>query len=129
MITVKATREGLPGGKTSTGYVVESNVPFVALPSTAAQRQWVRVTNPLNNKSCRALVLDIGPWNTHDHRYVFQPLTEPGSGVGTLSIRPQAESGIDMTGRKTNEAGIDLGEAVWKALGMKGNTDVTWEFI
>lgn len=29
--TVKATREGLPGGKTSTGYLIDAIVPFVAL--------------------------------------------------------------------------------------------------
>jgi hypothetical protein len=36
---------------------------------------------------------------------------------------------MDMTGRKTNGAGIDLGEVVWKALGMKDNTEVSWEFV
>jgi hypothetical protein len=117
MITVKATREGLHGGKTATGYVVDDVVPFVALPSTAALRQWVRVTNPANGKSVKALVLDVGPWNERDHAYVFG------------GARPAAESGIDTRGRVTNKAGIDLGEAVWHALGMTGNTNVSWEFI
>jgi hypothetical protein len=116
-MTVKATREGLAGGKTSTGYVVEDLVPFVALPAVAALRQWVRVTNPANGKSIRALVLDVGPWNEHDYAYVFD------------GQRPAAESGTDTRGRTTNGAGIDLGEKVWKALGMTGNTNVSWEFL
>jgi hypothetical protein len=119
MITVKATREGLQGGKTASGYRVELDVPFVALPSGAALHCWVRVMNPANGKSIKALVLDVGPWNEKDHRYVF----------GDGAVRPQAETGIDSFGRKTNKAGIDLGEKVWAALGMKGNTNVSWEFI
>lgn len=134
MISVFATREGLIGGKTASGYRVEAGVPFVALPSTAALRCWVRVVNPLNNKSCRALVLDIGPWNEKDHPYVFQPLTTQLQGImsidldGMKGIRPQAETGIDSFGRTTNKAGIDLGEAVWQALGMKDNGLVGWRF-
>lgn len=117
MITVKATREGLEGGKTATEYRVDAIVPFVALPSTAALRLWVRVTNPANGHSIKALVLDVGPWNEKDHAYVFG------------GHRPQAESGLDAFGRKTNGAGIDLGEAVWTALGMKDNSNVEWEFL
>ena len=113
---VKATREGLPGGRTATGYRVDSVVPFVALPSDAALRLWVKVTNPLTGKSIRALVLDVGPWNEHDHAYVFG------------GKRPAAEGGFDTRGRPTNGAGIDLGEAVWHALGMIDNGNVDWEF-
>lgn len=138
MITVKATREGLIGGKTASGYRVDPLVPFVALPSTAALGLWVRVYNPLTKLSCRALVLDVGPWNEKDHGYVFQPLTTDRYGLGYPSgivglaapepIRPAAESGIDAFKRETNLAGIDLGERVWSVLGMTDNTDVMWEF-
>lgn len=147
MITVKATREGMPGGKTSTGYLIESIVPFVALPAFAALRQWVRVQNPANGKSIRALVLDVGPWNEHDYAYVFQPATLPSDAPGPATaleehetpipveeastrggIRPAAETQKDQFGRVTNGAGIDLGAAVWTALGMTDNTDVSWEF-
>lgn len=117
MITVKATREGLVGEKTSTGYKVDTVVPFVALPSVAALRLWIRITNPRNGKTCNAIVLDVGPWNTNDNAYVFD------------HARPAAESGIDEEGRKTNGAGIDLSERVWKTLEMNGNENVTWEFL
>jgi hypothetical protein len=113
---VKATREGLVGQRTASGFVIDQVVPFVALPSHQALLRFVRLTNPANGKTAMAVVLDVGPWNTADNGYVF----------GT--DRPQAESGTDLFGRKTNGAGIDLGEAVWNALGMKDNTEVSWEF-
>lgn len=113
---VKATREGLIGKKTAIGWKINNLVPFVALPSEIALRQWVRVTNPLNGRSILALVLDVGPWNINDDGYVFG------------SDRPQAESGVDTLGRITNKAGIDLGQFVWVSLGMKDNGEVEWEF-
>jgi hypothetical protein len=122
-ITVKATREGLPGHRTASGYVIDGFVSFVALPSVRALHRFVRVTNPANGQSTLAQVLDVGPWNTHDDAYVF--------GV----CRPLAEAGrkIDANGDEiagpTNGAGIDLGGAVWKALEMTDNADVAWEFV
>lgn len=115
MIKVRATREGLIGNFTASGYRVDRVVPFVALPSTKALGKFVRIR--ANGKECIAIVLDVGPWNEHDDEYVFH------------GARPGAESGKDSRGRKTNGAGIDLGEAVWHKLGMTGNTDVEWEFI
>lgn len=136
MITVKATREGLVGDLTASGYRIDPIVPFVALPSTRALKdasgrpRAVRVCNPLTGLWTVAIVLDVGPWNEHDDPYVFQPATRPGSGPPTLGeIRPAAESGVDTRGRITNHAGIDLGERVYFALGMKGNTVVSWEFV
>ena len=117
MIQVKATREGLDGGKMATGIRVDRTLPFVALPSDAALRLWVRVRNPANGREVKALVLDVGPWNEHDHAYVFG------------GARPAAESGIDTRNRKTNGAGIDLGEYVWHALDIHDNSDVQWEFL
>jgi len=114
---VKATREGLVGQTTASGYVVDRVVPFVALPCRQALHSFIRISNPANGKSCLAIVLDVGPWNTADEEYVFG------------GKRPQAETGIDVTGRKTNRAGIDLGERVWKLLGMKDNSWVEWDFF
>ncbi len=116
-VKVKATREGLVGGKTASGYLIDSFVPFVALPSTAALRQWITITNPRNGRSMKALVLDVGPWNEQDNAYVFG------------GERPQAESGTDTRGRKTNHAGIDLGDVVWHGIGMLDNDDVEWSFL
>ncbi|HEV3059056.1 MAG TPA: hypothetical protein VGY48_12470 [Vicinamibacterales bacterium] len=114
---VKATREGLLGQKTASGFVIDPFVPFVALPSWRALQRFVRVTNPANGLSELAVVLDVGPWNTADVDYVFG------------GQRPQAESGIDTRGRPTNGAGIDLGERVWHLLKMTDNGDVDWTFV
>src|SRR5579859_7574000 len=106
MITVKATREGLPGQKTASGWIINSSVPFVALPSHAALRLWVIVRNPQTRVYKKALVLDVGPWfggrNDDDDAYVFG------------NARPRAETetpAADLAkGLKSNGAGIDLGE-------------------
>ena len=114
---VKATREGLVGGTTASGYVVDTVVPFVALPSTRALHRVVRVTNPANGRAAIAIVLDVGPWNVHDDAYVFH------------GQRPQAESGTDTRGRQTNGAGIDLGERIWRVLGLTDNAAIEWTFV
>ena len=114
---VKATREGLVGDKTSSGYVIDRFVSFVALPSTKALHRFVRITNPANGKSTIAQVLDVGPFNQHDDEYVLN------------GARPQSEAGVSVSGQGTNGAGIDLGERVWSELGMTDNTEVEWEFI
>jgi hypothetical protein len=117
MKIVKATREGLIGRRTASGYVIDRYVSFVALPSRQALWRFIHIINPLNGRHTYAQVLDVGPWNSADNEYVFG------------SARPQAESGIDLFGRKTNGAGIDLGERVWSALGLIDNSEVAWEFL
>ena len=118
MMTVKATREGIVGGLTASGYRIDTVVPFVALPARGALHRFVRVTNPANGRSTLAIVLDVGPWNIDDTAYVFD------------GARPAAERGIDVSGNgQTNGAGIDLSEAVWTALGMTDNSNVAWEFV
>jgi hypothetical protein len=117
MITVRATREGLVGHRTASGYVIDTVVPFVALPDVEALQRFVKVMNPANGRTTIAIVLDVGPWNTNDVAYVLG------------GARPQAESGTDSTGRKTNGAGIDLGERVWHQLGLLDNGNVSWEFL
>lgn len=135
MITVKATREGLVGGHTASGYVIDAIVSFCALPTPHALGMHVRIINPINNKTCIAQVLDVGPWNIKDDAYVFQWRAESvetrKAHLALAEVRPQSESGLDMMKppRKTNGAGIDLSESVWRTLDMKDNGLVSWEFI
>lgn len=117
MIAVKATREGLVGRESASGYIIDVVVPFVALPSTRAIGRFVRLRNPANGRSALAICLDVGPWNEHDNLYVFG------------GARPAAEAGTDSRGRKTNGAGIDLGERLWHQLGYTDNGPCEWEFI
>lgn len=131
MITVKATREGLVGQKTASGYIIDTVVPFVALPSHKALGRFVKVT--ANGRTQLAVVLDVGPFNEHDDTYVLQKATATNEEFVKMDpqvpIRPQAESGVSVSGKGTNGAGIDLGEKVWNSLGMKDNGLVGWEFI
>ena len=114
---VKATREGLIGHRTASGYVIDAVVPFVALPARVALGRFVQLVNPLTEARCFAVVLDVGPWNTDDDAYV----------IG--GARPQAETGTDTFGRQTNGAGIDLSERVWHRLGLFENGVVDWQFL
>lgn len=123
MHRVRATREALQGHITASGWRIDDQRLFVALPSRKALHRRIEISNPANGKICEAEVLDVGPWNIHDDDYVFG------------SQRPAAESGwhVSRDGEllhgETNGAGIDLGEAVWKALGMTDNVDVDWRFV
>lgn len=114
---VKATRVGLYGRRTAGGLIINTRQPFVALPSTRALYRFVWLRNPANGTRAIALVGDVGPWNEHDDPYVFG------------GARPAAERGIDERGRETNEAGIDLSDATWRALEMRDNTIIEWGFL
>ena len=67
-------------------------------------------------KSVVCNVVDVGPWNTND------PYWQTGA-------RPEAESGVDNTGRRTNLAGIDLTPAAAAAVDIAGKDIVAWEFV
>lgn len=114
---VFATREGLQGHRTASGFVIPSaklsrQIPFVALPDTRALGLHVLIYNPLNGFETIATVLDVGPHFTDDADYVFEN-KEPRAQAHTFS----------------NPSGIDLGETVWMRLGMKDNGPVEWRFL
>ena len=128
MISVKATREGLPGKTTSSGFIIDTAVSFVALPSTRALHRFVHLRNPANGNTAIAQVLDVGPWNEHDDAYVFngsRPASEHGEHVVYVNGVPQQK----IEPEKVTGAGIDLGQRVWNDLGMTGNGQVEWEFL
>jgi hypothetical protein len=90
---------------------------YVALPDRfEGERPNVLVINRETGMAAIASIEDVGPWNTDDPYWL--------SGA-----RPQAESGTDMSGRETNNAGIDLSPALADALGIDGMGEVDWEFI
>lgn len=112
---IKATREGRLGRTTASAFHIDGVVPFVALPDWHALHRFVRLR--YQQQSVLAIVLDVGPWNIDDAEYVFG------------GARPQAESGIDKSGRVTNHAGIDLSEYIWHQLHLADNVLLDWEFI
>jgi N-acetylmuramoyl-L-alanine amidase len=89
---------------------------YIALPDRfEGERPRVRVYNRSNGVSVVAEIWDVGPWNTNDPYW-------------TTGARPQAETGTDMDGEKTNKAGIDLSPALASRLGIDGMGTVDWEF-
>jgi peptidoglycan hydrolase-like protein with peptidoglycan-binding domain len=80
-------------------------------------RPSVKVTNRANNKNVTCEIRDIGPWND-----------DPPDPYWQTGQRPQAETGHDLKGRKTNLAGIDVTPAVDEAIELKGLGRVDWEF-
>jgi hypothetical protein len=89
---------------------------YIALPDRfEGERPNVIVYNRESGKAETAEIWDVGPWNIDD------PYWDKGT-------RPQAESGTDMAGRKTNGAGIDLSPALAKAIGIDGMGTVDWKF-
>ncbi len=100
------------------GHIITDQEFGVALPYRFpdGSRPRVRVTNASSGSSIDCDIVDVGPWNIND------PYWE-------TDARPQAESGIDLTGRKTNFAGIDLTPAAARAIGIPGKGKVNWQFL
>lgn len=89
----------------------------VALPFRfTGDRPQVVVQNAATGKQVVCEIVDVGPWNTQDEYW---------SG----DKRPQAETGSDTRGRKTNRAGIDLTPAAARAIGLPGLGKVHWAFV
>lgn len=94
--------------------------PGVALPFRfTGPRPMVRVFGSGRSVDCP--IVDVGPWNGKT-----PAKSDPYWVNGT---RPQAESGVDLNGRRTNKAGIDLTPAAARAVGVNGKGVVDWEFI
>lgn len=103
------------GQKSAYGGAIDDNSPGVALPFRfSGERPKVLVTSKVASVECT--IVDVGPWNIND------PYWEKRT-------RPQSETGTDMTGRKTNKAGIDLTIAAAKILQIDGKGLVDWNFI
>lgn len=89
---------------------------YVALPSRLiGTRPEVTVSNPVTGHSAVAEIWDVGPWNIADPYWL-------------IGRRPEAESGTDQRGRKTNLAGIDISPALARAIGIDGKGKVDWDF-
>lgn len=113
--------------KSAYGAYIDPNASFgVSLPfKFEGARPTVRVINPANGKTIEAQVMDVGPWNGGKNS-AGQDTADP---YWTNGDRPQAETGTDRRGRKTNSAGIDLTPLAAKALGIDGKGKVNWEFV
>ena len=111
-----ATREVLVGQRLACGDVIRSDDLFVALPHRAALHKDARVR--YGGRTLVVPVRDVGPWNVpNDDDY------------WTTGRRPAAERGHGSYRKPTNEAGIDLSDATFAALGLRDNALVEWRFV
>ena len=120
---VLATREGLTGQRTASGWIISDLVSFCALPSRKALHRHVRITNMRNGLTAIAEVLDVGPWSEADDAYVFRGERPLSESERRIMLHGKVEN------HHTNGAGIDLGEKVWNLLDMLTNGEVDWEFV
>jgi hypothetical protein len=129
---IKATREGTTKEnkslreKTSYGYKTDSD-KFVALPSGGQKGKWVELKDRKTGTRVIAPVGDVGPFNGGGTKKEPRKFDDPYWKTGQ---RPQTETGADKRGRKTNKAGIDVSQGLWKAMGKgkKGSAKVDWRF-
>lgn len=137
---IYATREGLVGGTTANGHVIQSSDHFVALPSGRGLSPRngtvfsVKVCGPVRCET--APVWDIGPWNTKDDYWDGRDIRQE---FGDLPLgTPEAQAayqqgyngGRDEFGRKVgNPAGIDLADGTFYNVGLNDNGYVTVTYL
>jgi hypothetical protein len=116
--TVTGTVFGGPGDDQAVAYADVApgwaGLPGIALPFRFRGSR-PKVIVSANGKNVTCPIVDVGPWNTNDPYWM-------------TGARPQAESGTDMSGRRTNSAGIDLTPAAAAAIGLDGKGQVVWSF-
>jgi len=113
-IRVFATRAGLVGRRLACGEIIQPGSMFVALPHRSALRRSVELR--YRDRAAVVPVLDVGPWNVDDE-------------YRSSGQRPAAERGVGSFRRPANPAGIDLSDAVFAALGLRGNDYLEWRFV
>ncbi|MEY9894856.1 hypothetical protein ABIA31_008544 [Catenulispora sp. MAP5-51] len=135
---VYATREGLVGGTTANGHVIQPNDHFVALPSgTALSPQGsgdysVQVCGP--SACVTAPVWDVGPWNERDdywdaNRAEFTDLPQ-GEPEAQAAYQNGYNGGLDDLGTSiANPAGIDLADGTFSDVGLSDNGWVTVTYL
>jgi hypothetical protein len=137
---VYATREGLVGGTTANGHVIQPNDHFVALPSrrglspNGSGQYSVQVCGPARCET--APVWDVGPWNTHDDywnpssaRESFKDLAQ-GLPEAQAAYESGYNGGKDGSGRTVlNPAGIDLADGTFYNVGLNNNGWVTVTYL
>lgn len=135
---VYATREGLVGGTTANGHVIQPSDHFVALPSGTALSPngsgsySVQVCGPARCET--APVWDVGPWNTRDNywsasRAEFTNLPQ-GEPEAQAAYQSGYNGGRDEFGRTvSNPAGIDLADGTFYNVGLNNNGWVTVTYL
>ncbi len=125
---LRATRQGMVGGRTANGHIIKPNDFFVALPSDRAlssrggDEYMVRLS--ANGRSVVVPVWDRGPWNHHDdywnkdrERYKDLPVGWPQDHA---AFYEKHNKGIAERGKVRFPSAIDIADGAYWALGLDG---------
>ena len=116
-VAVQARTSCRLGQRTATGYEIELNVPWVALPSKRSLRKFVWIWNPASRRDWYGVVLDVGPGVDDDDDYVFG------------NSRPRGETAWRDGCIGADGAGIVVGPWLAQVLGIVDGAVVVWEFL
>lgn len=119
-----ATRLNRDLESSSYGYLTSEDL-FVGLPAAGLKGKWVQVMVEPDGPAATVPVGHVGPWNGGGWNNKFDDRYWEGR------KRPQAESGRDLKGRKTNRSGMSLSPTLWErlGLGLKRKAMVRWQFV
>ena len=140
---VYATPEGLVGGTTANGHVIQPHDRFVSLPSrlglSSKDGHEKQVLITYNGRQATAPVWDVGPWNIKDNYWDPPELRETGKDLPRGWPAAQAQyfdkymGGISDKGYQVRiPAGIDIADGTfYDDLGMTSNdwVDVTFLWL
>lgn len=130
---IRATRQGMVGGRTASGHRIQKRDRYVSLPSRRVTSKaknpeyWVRIS--YNGRSSTVPVLDVGPWNIHDNywdakREWWDDLPR-GYPQDHAAYFDGYNKGVAEKGRVSHPTAMDVGDgAWWDDLGIKG--DQAW---
>ena len=132
-------REGLVGGTTSNGHVIQPNDHFVALPCVCALSSKggdeYQVKIQYKGQSVTAPVWDVGPWNIDDDYWDppaerKYPNIPQGVPEAAAAYSNNYNNGLDGSGRKVGSpGGIDIADGTFADLGMTDSDYVTVTFL
>lgn len=125
---LRVTRQGMVGGRTANGHIIEPNDFFVSLPSGRAlssrggDEYLVRLS--ANGRSIVVPVWDNGPWNHHDdfwnkNRETYRDLPA-GWPQDHAAYYENHNGGVAERGRVRYPSAVDIGDGAYWALGLDG---------
>ncbi len=127
--TLRATRQGMVGGRTANGHIITPRDRFVSLPSWSAlstrngNEYQVRIT--YRGRSEIATVKDVGPWNSRDNYWdtqIERHFNLPQGWPQDHAAYYQGHNGgVAAKGYVRFPTAIDVGDGVWWDLGIAGD--------
>jgi hypothetical protein len=127
---IRATRQGMIGGRTANGYIIEPRARFVSLPSwrslarKGSYEYSVRIT--YRGRSAIAPVWDVGPYNVHDDYWSFDRERfndlQRGWPQDHAAFYEGYNGGWGEKGYVRFPTAMDVGDGIWwDDLGIKGD--------